>query len=259
MEYKYREELKTKYERGAPNLFGRLIAYLSVASIIAILPVIGISYLLLEVIPIEVPWYLVVSLAPVYVVLARWVFNAVLLVIGRVSIKPVEDGEYEMDIRNKNVRNWLINGLSTRLALHYVGNKPFGMPGLGGYVLRMLKAKMGYGTQAQIVNDPYLVELGDGSIAGGGSLFTGHIFAGGKLSLGRIKVGRNVTIGIYSVIFPGVEIGDNSVIAPLSSVTYKTKIPPNQFWAGNPAQQVGIITKNGKIKTLKNSQGNKPT
>lgn len=255
MENKYLEELKMKYERGAPRLFGRLIAYLSIASIIAILPVIGISYLILEVVPFEVPWYLIISLAPVYVVIARWVFNAVLLVIGRYTIKPVEEGEYEMDVKNKNVRNWLINGLGTRLALHYVGFKPFGMPALGGYVLRMLKGKMGYGTQAHIVNDPYLVEFADGTIAGGGSMVTGHTFVEGKLTIGKIKIGRNVTIGAYSVIFPRAEIGDNSIIAPLSLVSYKTRIPQNQFWAGNPASQVGIITRNGKIKTLKNSEG----
>ncbi|MFB0560365.1 MAG: hypothetical protein ACETWM_03860 [Candidatus Lokiarchaeia archaeon] len=255
MKDKYREELKIKYERGAPRLFGRLLAYLSIASIVAILPVIGISYLLLEVVPIEVPWYLIISLAPVYVVLARWVFNAVLLVIGRVTIKPVEEGEYEMDVKNKNVRNWLINGIGTTLALYYTGSKPFGMPALGGYVLRMLRAKIGYGTQAHTVNDPYFVEFGDGAIAGGGSLITGHAFVGGKLAMGKVKLGRNVTIGAYSVIFPRVEIGDNSIIASHSSVSYKTRIPPNQLWAGNPARQVGKITRNGKIKTLKNSEG----
>ncbi len=253
MEDNFLEELKIKYERGAPRLIKRLFLYLSIASIVAILPVIGISYLLLEVLPIEVPWYLIISLAPVYVILARWVFNAVLLIIGRVTIKPLEEGVYEMDMKEENVRNWLINSVGTRLAIHY-SSKPFGMSALGGFVYKMLKAKMGYGTQAHIVNDPYLVEFKEGTIAGGGSLVTGHVFVGGKLMIGKVKLGRNVTIGMYSVISPGVEIGDNTVIAPLSSVAYKTRIPPNQFWAGNPARQVGIVTKEGKIRTLKTSQ-----
>ncbi|MHA1263577.1 MAG: hypothetical protein ACTSSA_16135, partial [Candidatus Freyarchaeota archaeon] len=120
------EELKRRYERGAPNLLGRLFAYLSIASIVAILPIIGISYLILEVIKIDIPWYLIISLAPVYVVIARWVFNLTLLAIGRLTLRPVEEGEYEMDMSNENVRNWLINGLGTTLALHYVGYQPFG-------------------------------------------------------------------------------------------------------------------------------------
>ncbi len=250
MKDKVLEELKMKYGRNAPKLFERLFLYLSIASITSILPIIAISYFLLELAPVDVPWYLVVSLAPVYVVIAKWVFSSVLLLLARVSIRPVEEGEYEMDMKNGNVRNWLINGVVTRLALNYFGTKPFGMPALGVYPLRMLRAKMGYGTQANIVTDPYLVEFGDGTIAGAGSLVTSHAFVGGRLVIGKVKIGRNVTLGVYSVILPGVEIGDNSVVAPLSTVASKTRIPPNQFWAGNPARKVGIVTKDGKIRVL---------
>ncbi len=251
MEDEVLKELKTRYEKGAPNLVARLVGYLSIASIVAMIPIIGISYLLLEVLPIDIPWYLIISLAPVYVVLARWIFNLTLIAIARITLKPVEEGEYEMDVKNKNVRNWLINGLGTTLALHYVGYQPFGMPALSGVVLRMLGAKMGYATQANFAADPYLMEFGDGAIAGGGTILSGHAFAGGRLIIGKTKLGRNVTIGANSVIFPGVEIGDNSIVATLSTVPYKTRIPPNQLWGGNPARQIGIITKGGKVKMLK--------
>ncbi len=250
MEDEVLKDLKRRYEKGAPNLLGRLFAYLSVASIVAIIPIIGISYLLLEVIPIDIPWYLIISLAPAYVVLARWIFNLALIGIARLTLKPVEEGEYEMDASNKNIKNWLINGLGTTLALHYVGYEPFGMPALSGYILRLLGAKMGYGTQASFVADPYMMEFGDGAMAGGGTILSGHAFAGGRLIIGKTKLGRNVTVGANSVLFPSVEIGDNSIIATVSTVPYKTKIPPNQLWVGNPAQQVGVVSKNGKIKML---------
>jgi hypothetical protein len=250
MEDEVLKDLKRRYEKGAPNLLGRLFAYLTVASIVAIIPIIGISYLLLEVIPIDIPWYLIISLAPAYVVLARWIFNLALIGIARLTLKPVEEGEYEMDASNKNIKNWLINGLGTTLALHYVGYEPFGMPALSGYILMLLGAKMGYGTQASFVADPYMMEFGDGAMAGGGTILSGHAFAGGRLMIGKTKLGRNVTVGANSVLFPAVEIGDNSIIATVSTVPYKTKIPPNQLWAGNPAQQVGVVSKNGKIKML---------
>jgi hypothetical protein len=254
MEDELRKDLKRKYERG-PNLIGRLVAYLAAASITAIIPLIGISYLLLEVIPnltkINIPWYIIISLAPVYVVLARWIFNGALIAIARLTLRPVEEGEYEMDMKNENIRNWSINGLGTSLVLHYIGLQPFGMPGLGSYVLTLLGAKMGYGTIASLITEPYLIEFGDGTLAGGGTVVSGHAFAGGKLLIGKIKLGKNVTIGANSVLFPGVEVGDNSIVATLSTVTYKTKIPPNQVWAGNPAQQIGVVTKDGKIKMLK--------
>ncbi|MEM1728224.1 MAG: DapH/DapD/GlmU-related protein [Candidatus Jordarchaeales archaeon] len=120
-------------------------------------------------------------------------------------------------------------------------NKPFGMPGLGAYVLRRLGAKMGKGSMASFVADPYLVEMGDGSIAGGGSIISGHVFDRGKLRIGRVKIGKNVVIGGNSVIFPDVEIGDNSVVGAMSLVLSGTRIPPNQVWAGIPARPMMTI------------------
>lgn len=48
-----------------------------------------------------------------------------------------------------------------------------------------------------------------------------------------IVIGKNVWIGGNAVIFPGVTIGDNSVIGAGSVVT--RDIPPNVVAAGNPA------------------------
>jgi acetyltransferase-like isoleucine patch superfamily enzyme len=51
-----------------------------------------------------------------------------------------------------------------------------------------------------------------------------------------ITIGDNVWIGGYSVIFPGVTIGDNSVVATGSVVT--GDVPPNTFVAGYPARMI---------------------
>ncbi|MHA1607862.1 MAG: DapH/DapD/GlmU-related protein [Candidatus Freyarchaeota archaeon] len=133
----------------------------------------------------------------------------------------------------------------TSVDAFYTRNKPFGMPGLGSLVLRALGAKMGRGAVASFVADPYLIEMGDGSIAGGGSIISGHVFDRGKLKIGKVKIGKNVVIGGNAVIFPDVEIGDNSVVGALSLVTSGTRIPPNQVWGGIPAKP--IMTVDGKL------------
>lgn len=51
-----------------------------------------------------------------------------------------------------------------------------------------------------------------------------------------ITIGDNVWIGGYSTIFPGVTIGDNSVVATGSVVT--SDVPPNTLVAGYPARMV---------------------
>ena len=50
------------------------------------------------------------------------------------------------------------------------------------------------------------------------------------------RVGRNCFIGGRSMILPGVEIGDNSIVAAGSIVT--KNVPPNSIAAGNPARIV---------------------
>lgn len=51
-----------------------------------------------------------------------------------------------------------------------------------------------------------------------------------------ITIKDNVWVGGYSVIFPGVTIGENSVVATGSVVT--ADVPPNTLVAGYPARQI---------------------
>lgn len=53
---------------------------------------------------------------------------------------------------------------------------------------------------------------------------------------GKIKIGNNCFIGAYSIILPGVTIGDNSIVAAGSIVT--KSVQPNSIVAGNPARKI---------------------
>ena len=56
------------------------------------------------------------------------------------------------------------------------------------------------------------------------------------------RIGRQCQIGAYSIIMPGVTVGDNCVVA-VASVVMKD-VPPNSIVAGNPARVIekGIRT-----------------
>lgn len=56
-----------------------------------------------------------------------------------------------------------------------------------------------------------------------------------------IIIGKNVWIGSNSIIFPGVTIGDNSVVAMGSSVM--TSVPPDTVVGGNPARAMKSLAK----------------
>lgn len=54
-----------------------------------------------------------------------------------------------------------------------------------------------------------------------------------------VIIERNVWIGRAAMIFPGVTIGENSVIGARAVVT--SSVPPNSFMMGNPARRVGNV------------------
>lgn len=54
-----------------------------------------------------------------------------------------------------------------------------------------------------------------------------------------IRIGDNVWIGRGAAIFPGVTIGDNSVIAAHAVVI--ADVPPDTIVAGNPARKTGVL------------------
>lgn len=96
-------------------------------------------------------------------------------------------------------------------------------------------------------SEPYFVSIGDDTMISfgvtflthDGSVHTSRIVTGDtglRGKLGKISVGRGCFIGCKATIFPGVEIGDCSVVGACSVVT--KSIPSGQVWAGNPARFV---------------------
>ena len=60
-----------------------------------------------------------------------------------------------------------------------------------------------------------------------------------KTAFKNVKIGKNVWIGNYSTIFPGVTIGDNSIVSAYSFVT--ENVPKNRVVAGQPARIIKKI------------------
>jgi acetyltransferase-like isoleucine patch superfamily enzyme len=62
------------------------------------------------------------------------------------------------------------------------------------------------------------------------------VHEGQQTRVAPIKLGRNVWLGRGVIVLPGVNIGDNSVVAA-GSVVF-TDVPAGEVWRGNPAQYV---------------------
>lgn len=103
---------------------------------------------------------------------------------------------------------------------------------------RMMGAKLGQNVQINSKNvaDISLLEIGDHSVIGGNATVIGHVFERRGLRLKKVKIGANVVIGLNSVVMPGVEIGDNAIVAAGAIVPKDTVIPPRTVYIG-PAQR----------------------
>jgi acetyltransferase-like isoleucine patch superfamily enzyme len=55
-----------------------------------------------------------------------------------------------------------------------------------------------------------------------------------------VTVQDNVWIGRRAIVFPGVTIGENSVVSAGSVVM--SDVPPNTIVAGNPARKIGTVS-----------------
>lgn len=82
--------------------------------------------------------------------------------------------------------------------------------------------------------------------SGGGVIIEDHVQIGGGVKIysvdtidntkGKIVLKKNCKIGANSVLFPGVTVGENSVIGALSLVN--RDIPPNVVACGVPAKVI---------------------
>ncbi|MDR3686201.1 MAG: acyltransferase [Coriobacteriia bacterium] len=117
-----------------------------------------------------------------------------------------------------------------------------------GAVFRKQGARIGDGCRLLIDylgSEPYLVEIGDETLVSSGVQFFTHdggiwAFGDSKPEVNRFKpvrIGSRCFIGAESILLPGTDIGDRTIIGAGSVVT--GKIPAGVVAAGVPARVIG--------------------
>ena len=151
------------------------------------------------------------------------------------AIWPLRPGKYSWD--EAHASYWKL------FALTYMFGRgallPFTPDLCKPLVARLFGAKIGKGAaMAGHINEPPLISMGDYAILGQYSVVTPHAITSGRIILDSIKIGNRVTIGVSSVIMPGVEIGDGAMVLPNSFVPMNTKIMAGEIWGGSPIAKI---------------------
>jgi len=139
------------------------------------------------------------------------------------GIKP---GTYE--IATFTVFRWLIfSGIYTMAVTIILPVIPMTFFAL--LFFRIIGCKIGRNSQinSYMLNDAYLLDIGDNVIVGGKADISCHIFENNKLILQPIKIGDNSMIGAHCYIAPGVTIGKNCIIGLNSYIRQGKNIPDN--------------------------------
>lgn len=90
------------------------------------------------------------------------------------------------------------------------------------------------------------LELGDEVVVSRGAVIMTHSFGGSVLAgypnrFAPVRVGDRCQIGIGSVLFPGVEMGEGSIL--LSGSSLVTSVPPGRLFGGVPARDLKAATR----------------
>ena len=91
--------------------------------------------------------------------------------------------------------------------------------------------------------NPRGVHIGEETLVAFGAVILTHDYVNNRHL--EVWIGKQCYIGARSIIMPGVEVGDNSIIGAASVVT--KNVAPGSLVAGNPAQIIESGIKTGPL------------
>jgi acetyltransferase-like isoleucine patch superfamily enzyme len=106
---------------------------------------------------------------------------------------------------------------------------------------RLMGMKVGRRVQINtaIIGDANLIEIGDDTVIGGDVTLVAHSAERGAIVTAPVRIGSRVTVGLMTVIFPGVTIEDDAVIAANAILPKGTRVGRGEVWGGVPARKIG--------------------
>lgn len=199
---------------------------------ICVLFLMGLSGATVWTLPIESSYGALIAVA--VFMLAYGIYTMLLLAILR-KFRPYPEGRYSM--ASNAFAYWKLNAVLVDLAAKALS--PFNTVFTQALIHAGFGARIGPdAATGGVLRDHPLLDIGARATIGQNSIVTAHAITHDDIVIKRIRIGRRAVVGINCVVMPGVELGENAVLAPGAVATMDTKIPANELWGGTPARKL---------------------
>ncbi|MFX1313235.1 MAG: hypothetical protein ACFFHD_11570 [Promethearchaeota archaeon] len=153
---------------------------------------------------------------------------------------PSKSGIIPRNIPSKTLNYYHIRSFLIKYPRNAVNRGPF--PWLIKWLYNFVKTnKIGKGTTLEEnIGADRFVEMGENCYFGQKGAISSHAVEGifGNISYEKIKIGNNVTAASFNCIAPGVEIGDNSSLLPMTGATKRNILKGNNYYFGAPLRKI---------------------
>ncbi len=201
------------------------------------------------------PVYLVTSAWPalnaislIAVALSGWLLSGLTFLVLLILTKKLFIGNVSEvgcgTIASPLIRRWF----PAAMLIATLDNSPFrsmttGMSFVGPWFYRAMGAKMPNSVLIggrTLIYDPWFLELGENVTIGTGATILGHVGDGPDVKLGKVVIEAGAVIGVNSVIFPDVRVGENARVAAGAVVVRGARIGSGEVWGGIPARRLSV-------------------
>jgi non-ribosomal peptide synthetase-like protein len=198
--------------------------------IIAALPSVGVFYLAFQ----KEDWLWWISMLIVAIPLFEITFWVMLILVKHLIIGKTKPGIFPVNSISY-LRKWTIDSLInlSRLITLPLYTTLYIIP-----LLRLLGIKIGSRAELSVISylSPDITEIGSEGFFADGSIIGGLRFYKGYCEIAENKIGKRSFIGNSAVLPTGKSVGDNCLIAVLSTSPENTQVTPDGTeWLGCPS------------------------
>ena len=158
-----------------------------------------------------------------------WLFLKIVSIFHR-----PREGYFERSIKNKDYRFWSLRAVIKKFPIWICHNFP--VPWADTLAFKLFGNQVSFSTPTYDAwIDAEFLEIGHGTTIGQGSVIMTSMITTELLIIKRVKIGNHCLVGAHSVISPGTQIGDNTILGALSSTTFNQELETNWVYMGTPA------------------------